>query len=214
MFPDDPEARGTVGAAASDEWASRPEPPFRRCAQSPAGRGDPLLEGLLRDFGRRIRQLVESHCRGNPGLDPDDIEQEIRVRLWRALESDRIATLGASYIQRVVVSTVIDAARRAALRFTESLDAGGHESLAEWTQGPTVEEVAMGRERSERIWGVIESLPVRRRVPIKLHLQGFSLQEIAELEGVTPEAARKLVSRGMEALKERLKQLGIGDDDD
>jgi RNA polymerase sigma-70 factor (ECF subfamily) len=214
VFPDDPEAWGTVGRAASDASASRPEPPSGRCTETPAGRGHPLLEGLLRDFGRRIRQLVESHCRGNPGLDPDDIEQEIRVRLWRALESDRIGTLGASYIQRVVVSTVIDAARRAALRVTESLDAGGHESLAEWTLGPTVEEFAIGRERSERIWGVIESLPVRRRVPIKLHLQGFSLQEIAELEGVTPEAARKLVSRGMEALKERLKQLGIGDDDD
>lgn len=169
------------------------------------------FDSLLKDFGRRIRQLVESHCRGTQGLDPDDIEQEVRVRLWRALNGDRIETLGASYIQRAVVSTVIDAARRAALRVTEPLPEAGRETLVDAAPGPTIEEAAQGRQQAERVWAAIESLPVRRRVPIKLHLQGFSLQEIAELEGVSVEAARKLVSRGMEALKERLAELGIDD---
>jgi RNA polymerase sigma factor (sigma-70 family) len=169
------------------------------------------LETLLRDFGRKIRQLVESHCRGSQGLDPDDVEQEVRIRLWKALESDRFEPLGASYIQRTVVSTVIDAARRAALRVTDPLPEAGHETLADAAPGPSIEMAVSGRQQAERVWSVIESLPVRRRVPIKLHLQGFSLQEIADLEGVSPEAARKLVSRGMDALKERLVELGMGD---
>lgn len=178
------------------------------------GSRDQVFEALLRDFGRRIRQIVESHCRGTQGLDPDDIEQDVRIRLWRALDGDRFEPLGASYIQRTVVSTVIDAARRAALRVTDPLPEAGYETLADAAPGPSVETATAGRQRAERVWAVIESLSVRRRVPIKLHLQGFTLQEIADLEGVSAEAARKLVSRGMEALKERLAELGIDDEGD
>lgn len=215
MFPERPE---------DDPERIAPEPPSvagcgpRLVATGSSGRANgakarhAAFESLLRDFGRRIRQLVESHCRGTQGLDPDDIEQEVRVRLWRALDGDRIEALGASYIQRAVVSTVIDAARRAALRVTEPLPEAGRETLADAAPGPSIEDAALGRQRAEQVWAVIQSLPVRRRVPIKLHLQGFSLQEIAELEGVSPEAARKLVSRGMEALKERLVELGIDDE--
>lgn len=208
MFPDRPECDPEPTQAGS--LAGGPGS-GRRSATAPASIRHAAFDALLKDFGRRIRQLVESHCRGSQGLDPDDIEQEVRVRLWRALDGDRIEALGASYVQRTVVSTVIDAARRAALRVTEPLPEVGRETIADAAPGPTIEEAAQGRQQAERVWAAIESLPVRRRVPIKLHLQGFSLQEIAELEGVSPEAARKLVSRGMDALKERLAELGIDD---
>jgi RNA polymerase sigma-70 factor (ECF subfamily) len=52
-------------------------------------------------------------------------------------------------------------------------------------------------------------------LPIALNLQGFSLQEIADLAGISSvEAARKLVSRGMDELKTRLRDLGYGDFED
>jgi RNA polymerase sigma-70 factor (ECF subfamily) len=48
-----------------------------------------------------------------------------------------------------------------------------------------------------------------------LHLQGFSLQEIADLAGIpSAEAARKLVSRGLDELKTRLRDLGYGNFED
>ena len=212
MFPElpEPDCDGAppVAPGGADTRVARP------IADAAARSRDQVFEGLLRDFGRRIRQLVESHCRGTQGLDPDDVEQDVRIRLWRALDSDRFQPLGASYIQRTVVSTVIDAARRAALRVTDPLPEVGYETLADAAPGPSIEMAAAGRQRAERVWAVIESLSVRRRVPIKLHLQGFTLQEIADLEGVSAEAARKLVSRGMEALKERLAELGIDDEGD
>lgn len=209
MFPELPEPEA---GQEPHPAALKPAPMSESRGQSSGGDSrNPALETLLRDFGRKIRQLVESHCRGSQGLDPDDVEQEVRIRLWKALESDRFEPLGASYIQRTVVSTVIDAARRAALRVTDPLPEAGHETLADAAPGPSIEMAVSGRQQAERVWSVIELLPVRRRVPIKLHLQGFSLQEIADLEGVSPEAARKLVSRGMDALKERLVELGMGD---
>jgi RNA polymerase sigma-70 factor (ECF subfamily) len=52
-------------------------------------------------------------------------------------------------------------------------------------------------------------------LPITLHLQGFALQEIADLAGIqSAEAARKLVSRGIEELKARLRDQGYGEFDE
>lgn len=164
---------------------------------------------LIAEFRKRIRGAVAHHCRGVAGLDADDIEQEVHVRLWRALDSDRSEPLRASYIQRVVVSTVIDASRRAAIRVTEPLADDDDPGFSEPTRGPTAEQAAIERQRVEVVWAAIDALPVRRRVPVKLHLEGFALKEIGDLEGVSEEAARKLVARGMEALKARLAELGI-----
>ena len=72
---------------------------------------DAALEALLSRYARRLRQQIESHRLSDHGIDADDIEQEVRIRLWRALERDPNAVLPASYIQRVVVSVLVDEVR-------------------------------------------------------------------------------------------------------
>jgi DNA-directed RNA polymerase specialized sigma24 family protein len=57
-------------------------------------------------------------------------------------------------------------------------------------------------------------LPLRRREAVALHLQGFSLREIGGAVGVSEEAARKLLDRGMQTLRERLAAQGFGEFDE
>ena len=54
----------------------------------------------------------------------------------------------------------------------------------------------------------------RRRLPLQLYLQGYALQEIADLTDLTLDAARKLVYRGLDEIKQRLAALGLDDFDD
>ena len=181
--------------------------------------GDPLharLEELFRAYGGRVRGLLQTYGLDRHGIDPADVEQEIRIRLWKALERDRSGAFHASYVQRVVASTVIDALRRAEVRATEPLPEEEDDSPVELNvaaAGP--ERIAGDAERMQGIERCMNEIPERRRVPIALHLQGFSLQEIADLAGIpSAEAARKLVSRGLEELKTRLRELGYGDFED
>src|SRR5678810_759010 len=83
------------------------------------------LHQLLADYGAKVRALIEGHGLGQYGIDPADIEQEVRIRLWKALERDRNAAFHTSFIQRVVLTTVIDAIRAANARPVEILDAAG-----------------------------------------------------------------------------------------
>jgi RNA polymerase sigma-70 factor (ECF subfamily) len=172
------------------------------------------LHALLRDFGAKLRSLVELHCANLPGVDPDDIVQETRIRLWRALERDRNAVLHASYIQKVVVSTVIDARRRVLARPGDSLDIDdGAEQPAALVDRAGPEARARQDQRVALLARCLERLPQRRRAAVGLHLQGFVPAEIGGLMQVSAEAARKLVERGLEELKPLLHEVGLGEYD-
>lgn len=173
------------------------------------------LHRLLADYGAKVRSLIDGHGLGQYGIDPSDIEQEVRIRLWRALERDRNAAFHTSFIQRVVLTTVIDAIRAANARPHEPLpepDETSSVAFIEPTAGP--ERAASGVEDFERIMACMAELPERRRKAVALHLQGFSLREIGQFSGTSEEAARKLLDRGMEALRERLGVTGFGEIDE
>lgn len=167
-------------------------------------------------YGARVRGMLKTYGLDKHGVDPADIEQEVRIRLWHALERDRSGAFGASYVQRVVASTVIDALRRAQVRATEPLPEEDEEPAADLREGPVGPERSAGdNERMQGLERCMAEIPARRRLPIVLHLQGFSLQEIADMAGIaSADAARKLVSRGLEELKVRLREMGHGDFDD
>jgi RNA polymerase sigma-70 factor (ECF subfamily) len=120
----------------------------------------------------------------------------------------------ASYLQKVVLSVVIDASRRAQVRAADALPEEGEATpeamiLAEAPQRKAIED-----QRAALILRAIGELPPRRRVPVQLHLQGFSFGEVGRLSGVSEEAARKLVTRGMLELRTRLAELGMDDGED
>jgi len=171
------------------------------------------LEKLLRDYGSKVRALIFSQRLTQYGIDPDDIEQEVRIRLWRALERDRNSVFHASYIQKVVLSVVIDAIRRAKVRATESLsddDESASTNGIEQENRARPEHEAQDSQTFSAIKRCLEELPANRRTAVMLHLQGYSLDEISEISGVSSEAARKLISRSLPQLKARLTELGYG----
>ncbi len=170
------------------------------------------LHELLSAFGTKVRMLIEKHNLTQYGIDSADIEQEVHIRLWKALERDRNAAFHTSYIQRTVLSTVIDAIRAASSRHAEPLPEDNGEGAVELV------ETRAGPERSARsaqdfgtITACMAELPERRRRAVALHLQGFSFREIGASFGISEEAARKLLDRGMDTLRERLRSIGFGE---
>lgn len=172
------------------------------------------LEALLARFGARVRAQIESNRLSQHGIDPEDIEQEVRIRLWKTLERDPNAELPASYIQRTVASALVDAVRRAQVRPTEALPETeeGLVDLRGLGHGP--DRSTLDAQNVEHLRACMQALPPRRRLPLQLYLQGYALQEIADLTDLTLDAARKLVYRGLDEIKQRLAALGLDDFDD
>lgn len=178
---------------------------------------DDALEVLLRRHTIRLRALIERHCHRSPSLDPDDIAQEVRIRLWRAVQRDRNAAFSASYLQQTVMSVVVDAVRRTPPRSesVEELGAEGHEA---WPEGLVDRRGPEGDARANAVTSALNAalaeLPQQRKLAVALSLQGFGAKECGELLGISGEAARKLAERGLVLVREHLRERGFGEFDD
>lgn len=176
---------------------------------------DRYLNELLVRHGTRLRVLCRQHCSAEQGLDPDDIEQEVRIRLWKAVQREKNSALPASYIQRVVVTTVIDSLRRDKPEQTTELPEAGQEAGIEALLDPVgpVRSASDG-QRMDLVRAAIAELPERRRQPVRLALQGFTPEEIGELLDMTATMAKNLMYRGLYELRDRLRAVGVDANDD
>lgn len=175
------------------------------------------LEDLLRRYGVLLRSVVGRHCPRNLGIQTGDIEQEARVRLWRALEREKELPDPASYIYRIAVTTTIDAVRRVLARREEQFrDPEDDDFEANVAKMQLVDDagnrpdVRMDRrELMEILARALGSLADDRRRAVELHLQGLTLPEIADLLSWSESRARNLVYRGLGDLRDALRREGI-----
>ena len=174
------------------------------------------LDALLAEHGPLLRATVSRVCPRHLGILPDEIEQEVRVRLWRVLESEREITDPASYIRRVAVTSAIDAIRRVKARKEASVpsapDDSGEATAAVDTRrdpGSSPEAAAGFHETLRKVESALERISEERRRAVRLHLQQFTTQEIASLLRWTEPKARNLVYRGLSDLRRELRSEGI-----
>lgn len=154
------------------------------------------------------RTLARLHPRGLP-IDVEDVEQEVAVKLWKALQSEREIDDLPSYLYKVASTTTIDAMRKVRSQ-RERI------STEELSQDPRAEEGSYSPERLAdnamllgRIRKALDALPENRRRAVALHLQGFTTHEVAGLLGWREPKARNLVYRGLKALQTALRKEGI-----
>jgi RNA polymerase sigma-70 factor (ECF subfamily) len=142
------------------------------------------------------------------------IEQEARIRLWRALQSEREITDLASYIYKIAVTATIDAVRRAKARREEPLPEGPSEDDREGemtlpSRDTSPEDEAAGQSMARAVDSALSKIAESRRRPVALYLKGLTTTEIGRVMGWTEAKARNLVYRGLGDLRRELKKMGI-----
>jgi RNA polymerase sigma-70 factor (ECF subfamily) len=174
---------------------------------------DARWQSLIEQYAGLLRATISRVCPRQLGLQVEDIEQEARLKLWRALKSERTIESPASYVFKTAARATIDAIRRARARREEQLgpppEAGGSYG---WE---VVDPQASPERQAERalvlakVKECLGRLKAERRRALALHLQGFTTEEIGRLLGWTEPRARNLVYRGLKQLRETLRSAGI-----
>jgi len=165
------------------------------------------LENTVYRFGVLVRSLGRRN--GLDDAELDELLQAVRVRLWRALgQGETIPSITSSYVYQTALTAAIDIVRsRRAGRYTTDDPA----RVLERTPGPARPDVLLEEsEAAQRILQVIDQLPPDRRTAVKLHLAGYSREEIARMLEWSGARARNLIYRGLEQARRRLTQLGLG----
>ena len=174
------------------------------------------FNAIIEEYGKLLRSAIIRCCPRDLGIQFDDIEQEARLRLWRALESEREIHDLASYIYRIAATTTIDAVRRVKakregqLRLTEDEEDGDPDfrTLAA-DPGHAPDRIAERQQIIQKVRDAIARLPDDRQRAVSLYLEGLTSQEIADLMGWSEARARNLTYRGLKTLRDDLKAEGI-----
>jgi len=182
-----------------------PKPP------TPEQRWRTLIDG----YGSYLRRTIARLCPRDLGLQFDEIEQDARIRLWKALQDEREIIDPASYLHRIAATATIDAVRRVKARREEPLEppsaedegerAEPHAALAE----ASLERSTERRMVMQQVEAALQQLAPERRRLVSLHLQGFTSREIADAHGWTEPKARNLLYRTLRELREKLRDEGI-----
>ncbi len=171
---------------------------------------------VVEEFGVLLRRAIVRFCPRDKGLQFDDIEQEARLRLWRALQDEREVTNYASYLYRIAATATIDALRRVQARHEEQLEIlidqrtdDGDIMLAPAPVKDSPERLAESREAVDRVMSAVAKLPDAQRRAVGMYLQGMTSQDVADLMGWSEPKSRNLVYRGLKELRKSLREEGI-----
>lgn len=169
------------------------------------------LESVLARFGGVVRTVAARYRLS--AADRDDLIQEVRVRLWRALEVERIESIPASYLYRTATSAALDLIRRRRATREEPLDEIESSAPGLVAMAPRPDQRAQLSDLALRIERAIETIPASRRPVVRMYLAGYGSTEIGELMGWTEAKARNLLYRGLADLRQRLEEIGFGPED-
>jgi RNA polymerase sigma factor (sigma-70 family) len=177
------------------------------------------LEQIVSEYGRLIRSVVRKVCRARPVIDVEDVEQEVRLKLWKVLSNRTEIDHFPSYVYRVAYSVAIDHLRRVDVRpedqfFSGESDETGDAQTGELERvpdGSTVapDRLAACREAAAAVGAEIERLSEKRRQAVKLYLLGMNHVEISTTTGWSESVARNHLYRGLTDLREALAARGI-----
>lgn len=172
-----------------------------------------VFRSLVRDMTSVIRATLNRHFGDLSPQDREDIEQEVRVKLWTYHSLGKKSAGDSLYVRRMVMSTAIDAVRMRRRKTPPGPPAPPWEEQPELLipapAGDTPQGRLEERELRRTIVRAINRLASNRRRVIKLHVAGLSISETAKLLSWSENKVRHLLYRGLENLRRGLRQEGL-----
>ena len=165
------------------------------------GRGDRSAQcALAARLSGRVRRVSRSLLRD--GADADDAAQGALLEILRSAANYKGLGSIERWADRVVVRTVAMLVRQRR-RSLERIDFDAElDQIAELSPEPSTAD-GVARPMSE----YLDRLPEPIRMALLLrHGFGYSLEEIGELIEITPNAAKKRVSRGHQAIRRMIRK--------
>lgn len=197
-----PEGRGKSAVAVVEEDAQRPRAvaPLRSEVQarfdSLIEKYDRLIRAIVARVGRRMGLKRDSF------LEKDDIEQEVRLDLWKQIARGQTIEFPATYIYRATIRETIRVLRRVIAREMAPVEEHtGADQLKEL--GDPFHLLAAKEELRDIVFG-LRTLTPERQHAVRAHLTGFQFQEIMLMYGWSYQKARNLIARGMADLRKSL----------
>jgi RNA polymerase sigma factor (sigma-70 family) len=170
---------------------------------------DQDIEEVIGRFALLIKKVIRNNTYCGDGIDLEDIEQEIRLKIWKFLKKGKKVDNLASYIKKVAYSTTIDELRRMRKQ-RPSQEPDTLKRIFLGTDPPSRRDSVLSPEAClerdearQSIGALVDTLSEDRKKVLTLFLAGMSIEEISISLSWDKSRIRHLYYRGIDDLKSR-----------
>ena len=163
------------------------------------------FEIALERFSGFIKAHILRFGLDRRGIDPEDVIQDIKLKLWKKFGHEKNPVVRPSYIKRVVDSTLIDILRKIRVQ-GEIIRPENQETLR--GAGVLREELREESYLGERLEAATDALRESRRKVVKLYLLDMTIEEISSSLNWSIDKTRNLLYRGIEDIKKTIMKKG------
>lgn len=164
-------------------------------------------EKFLEEVSVAIRNILLAQFPELTREDKEDIDHEVKLKLWKKLASGKKISNLKSYLWKVVYTTALDMAGEK-LNFVslEKYEAreGKEEISVQELLSP--ESQVKKKETQLLIEKTLSTLSNRRKTVLELHFSGMNIKQIAASLGWRENQVRHLLYRGLGDLREKLRE--------
>jgi RNA polymerase sigma-70 factor (ECF subfamily) len=159
-------------------------------------------EELIRAYGRLIWSVIYGIIHDPAGTE--DLVQETFIKAWQSIKALREPSSFRGWLVMI--------ARRKALQHNELLKRREKtvDDLVSYPVKAESSDESGNEELRRQLHWALRQLPDRYRMPLTLrYLEGFNYRQIADNLGITDGSLRGLLNRGMQLLKETMKEVNV-----
>jgi RNA polymerase sigma-70 factor (ECF subfamily) len=168
------------------------------------------LQHIIDKFSSLIRYVIAANLHKTDDVNLEDVEQEVKIKIWKFLKKGKKVDNLPSYIKRVAYTATIDELRKMRKQNPTSETAGLKniysmsriKDLGNPDNSPEIPLEEWEIRESLKEW--INSLGENRKQVLRLYLVGMSVEEICEFFDWDKTKVRHLLYRGIDDLKEKM----------
>jgi RNA polymerase sigma-70 factor (ECF subfamily) len=166
---------------------------------------------ILEDYSRYMSSQIQRYNLPKYGLDPEDVLQDVKIRIWKLLQANRTIVSPAAYIKKIVSSAVIDQLRKR--RRDESLYHHEKQKRISEQEFSCRWEATRKKALEATVGQAVNRLINSRRQVVKLYLLNLTIREIASYLQWSQDKTRNLLYRGLADLRQSLKDMEAENED-
>lgn len=180
--------------------------PIQQALFDKARAGDPAaFQTLVGPHADAVRRFAFGFVKD--WTEADDLAQEALVKAFRSFAAFEGRSSLSTWLFAVTRSVCLDSFKKRETKERQRA-AALDESIPATLE--STEELLVGKQGAEALWGALKRLKAEYRVPVILFdIEGMSYQDIAEVEGVPVGTIRSRLSRGRSQLARVLAPAGI-----
>lgn len=164
-------------------------------------------EKFLEEISVAIRNILLAQFPELTQQDKEDIDHEVKLKLWKKVAGGKKISNLRSYLWKVVYTTALDmAGQKLNLVSLDKYEGRERKEEIPAQEMLSPESLVKIKETQLMIEKALNTLSEKRKAVLKLHLSGKNIKQIAMYLGWRENQVRHLLYRGLGDLKEKLKE--------